>query len=437
MNDVKKPLIDSYDDIELKSEEVQEILGTPPSWIVRWGTVAIILTVIALGATTWAIEYPDVIPAPISISTSVPPVPIVSRIDGIIKLKMVEDNQKVIKDDLLYLMETSADYDDILTLEKLLVKLEEKGLTRASIISFTPPTGLSLGDIEQSFISFSNAYDAILYQSFGRRKSIIDKYLEELENLKKNINVLEEQEILTKTSLNIANKIFVTQKELYNAGQTNITNLEAARSEVSHLKEEIKKIDQKKITLENEIIEIERGILIDEHSKREDVSQDIASFKSQFQYLKSKINNWKQKYLIYAPMDGQVVYNDKFRTSHQYVKNGEKVMSIIPGGDYQLLAKASLPLKGSGKVKIGQELNIKLTNYPYLEYGTVKGIVISKSRLPVENFIEVEVDLPNGLVTSHDLQLEFEQQMKGIAEIITNDRRLFERIFEKFLSLFL
>ena len=29
--------------VELRSEEVQEILGTPPGWLVRWGTMVVLL----------------------------------------------------------------------------------------------------------------------------------------------------------------------------------------------------------------------------------------------------------------------------------------------------------------------------------------------------------------------------------------------------------
>jgi len=32
--------------IEIRSEEVQDILGQIPSWIVRWGTVVILATVL-------------------------------------------------------------------------------------------------------------------------------------------------------------------------------------------------------------------------------------------------------------------------------------------------------------------------------------------------------------------------------------------------------
>jgi HlyD family secretion protein len=34
--------------IELRSEEIQDILGQVPNWIVRWGTVVVLLTVLVI-----------------------------------------------------------------------------------------------------------------------------------------------------------------------------------------------------------------------------------------------------------------------------------------------------------------------------------------------------------------------------------------------------
>jgi HlyD family secretion protein len=63
-----------------------------------------------------------------------------------------------------------------------------------------------------------------------------------------------------------------------------------------------------------------------------------------------------------------------------------------------------------------------------MEYGMVKGVVRSISMVPENQVYTVEVELPNGLTTFYDEQLEFSQQMQGTAEVITDDTRLLERI---------
>ena len=46
--------------IEIRSEEVQDILGMVPAWIVRWGSVVILLTVLVIIAGAWRFRYPDI-----------------------------------------------------------------------------------------------------------------------------------------------------------------------------------------------------------------------------------------------------------------------------------------------------------------------------------------------------------------------------------------
>lgn len=50
-------------DIELRSEEVQEVMGQVPAWIVRWGITLLFLVVVALLVGSCFFKYPDVITA--------------------------------------------------------------------------------------------------------------------------------------------------------------------------------------------------------------------------------------------------------------------------------------------------------------------------------------------------------------------------------------
>ena len=60
----------------------------------------------------------------------------------------------------------------------------------------------------------------------------------------------------------------------------------------------------------------------------------------------------------------------------------EPVVSIVPVEMGNFLGRIDLKMDRSGKVKTGELVNIKLSGYPYLEYGMVRGIVRSKSLVP-------------------------------------------------------
>ncbi len=86
----------------------------------------------------------------------------------------------------------------------------------------------------------------------------------------------------------------------------------------------------------------------------------------------------------------------------------------------------------SGKVKTGQTVNIKLSGYPYLEYGMVRGVVKSISLVPSNDSYVIELSLPSGLTTLYGKNLDFTQNMQGTAEIITDDLSLLQKILNPF-----
>ncbi len=74
--------------------------------------------------------------------------------------------------------------------------------------------------------------------------------------------------------------------------------------------------------------------------------------------------------------------------------------------------------------------------YPYQEYGQIESRVDAISLVPRENMYTVETQLPNPLKTSFNKTLNFDQEMQGKAEIVTEDLRLIERFFYQILKIF-
>ena len=87
-------------------------------------------------------------------------------------------------------------------------------------------------------------------------------------------------------------------------------------------------------------------------------------------------------------------------------------------------------------MKPGQRVNLKFENYPYMQYGMVDGVVSRISQVPTDNFYAVELELPNGLISNYGNSFEFNREIQGTAEIITEDLRLIQRIFNPIRALF-
>lgn len=57
------------DEIELRSEDVQEVLGQTPSWILRRGIFMLTIFVFVLLAGSWFFKYPQVVNATITLTS--------------------------------------------------------------------------------------------------------------------------------------------------------------------------------------------------------------------------------------------------------------------------------------------------------------------------------------------------------------------------------
>ena len=64
-----EPKKDILDNLELRSENVQDILTHPPHWMIRWGNTVIFVILLMVLLMSYVIKYPEFIPAPIVVTS--------------------------------------------------------------------------------------------------------------------------------------------------------------------------------------------------------------------------------------------------------------------------------------------------------------------------------------------------------------------------------
>jgi len=146
------------EEIELRSNEVQEILSRPPKWIVRWGITIILSVVIVLVIGSWFFQYPDIISSKIVLTTQNPPAPVFAKASGKIQNLFVIDQQQVKKDEVLAVIENPANYNDIQMVDGQLKLFNPNSpLQNEQIKNFSRK--LNLGSIQSFYADFLKNLD--------------------------------------------------------------------------------------------------------------------------------------------------------------------------------------------------------------------------------------------------------------------------------------
>lgn len=405
-------------------EPVNEIMGQVPGRIVRWGNSAILFVFLTGILLSWIIKYPDKIPAPVEITTINPPVTIVSKLTGKIILLNVNDNDNVVAGQLLAVMETAASIEEINRLKLIVDSVYDPAIIRPEEL----PSFTRLGEIQgywSSFLSGVSDYNTYVVNDFyGNKISSLNEEIDEINSYLQRISVKEK---LCFENRNLEARKFTRDSLLQLSGVYSESELEKSKQALIKINIELQQV---RLDYSDKSLELagKRQLLRDYKIRRlEEKEKFYSALNESFLNLKAQLAIWENTFLLISPVNGVITFT-KFWSKNQTVGKDEPVLTVIPHDTGDFIGRLNLKMNRSGKVKIGQTVNIKFSSYPYMEYGMVRGVVRSKSLVPTGEAYVIEIDFPQGLTTLYGKKLEFTQNMQGTAEIITDDLRLLQKI---------
>ncbi|MDR0546667.1 MAG: HlyD family secretion protein [Dysgonamonadaceae bacterium] len=419
------------ENIELRSEEFQEVLSRIPSWIQRWGITLIFIILVGLFTGSYFFKYPDILNASIVVTTENLPVGVVAKTQGRIDSLFVAEKQAVTKGQMLACIENPAHFRDVLKLKEIL-----SGFSGDSIAVFAPlfVNTFSLGDLQSVYNSFIKSYEDYTYflaaDYHNKKIAVIEKQISVQKNmLQKSKNQLD----ISQKQLESARQVFTIDSSLFAKNVLSTSDYEMAKSTFF---QSWQTYENAKINIDNQyisILQLEQSIFDLEQQKNEQEKTLKLSLTAACEQLAAQVKAWEQTYLLISPVDGICSFT-KYWQKNQNIGAGEVLVSVVPAEQTKIIGKIMLPLQGAGKVKAGQYVNVKFDNFPYMEYGFIRVKINSISLVPVENGQGVktcvlEVDFPEQLITNYGKTLAFSQEMTGLAEIITEDLRLIDKLF--------
>ena len=400
-------------DIDRRSEEVTDIIERMPTGWTRIMVTIIMILVFVMVSLGFIIKYPDTVMGQITITCEKAPVRLISSASGRLQL-LVNNNSKVEKGTCLGYLETGAVYEDVLRVD-IICSVILKEDTQLSL-----PCNLELGALSVYYNDFVLAYN--LYDKL-RRTKVYENMRQKLHNQR--ISDMQVSENLEK-EVSLSDQVIANMSEqykfdslLYRTGALSEEDMIKQYNAVLSSRQSNIELKSMGLVKRSEINSIDIELAKIDVNVREELNSAYCSMASKFNVLVNQVRQWKEHYLFIAPISGILQYQEFWR-NNMYVNISSEVFSISPDRNH-IIGELIVPAAGAGKIKIGQDVNVKLADFPYDEYGYVRGQVgsmatITHSMETSEGKIKgylVTVSFPDGLITNFRKQLHLNFESVG------------------------
>jgi HlyD family secretion protein len=252
-------------------------------------------------------------------------------------------------------------------------------------------------------------------QALEAKKAIVEAQKQDIQRLSSAVAAAQAKLTGVSAALNPTNaRIQIIKEKVVQEQATGDANL-------SRLNQELEQLIQRQLELQNQINR--------DHQELEQIKTEIAAT------------------IIRSPISG-IVQHLNLRNIGQVVNTAEQIAQISPT-DTTLIIKALVPTQDIAKVKIGQEVKIRISACPYPDYGTLLGIVkaISPDTLTTslvnnnsgqENSFSPQNINYSVIIIPQQITLKFQTQictlqsgMEGRADIITQEETALTFILRK------
>jgi multidrug efflux pump subunit AcrA (membrane-fusion protein) len=411
---------------ELISDEVKEIISARPHWMVRKGNVLFFIVLVSLLIISRFIAYPDVIHGSARLVSLNAPKMVSSKTEGKLMKLLVKDGELVEKGKHLGIMESTASYEEVLNLQRWIeLAIGKSQGNNYKVLNESPlPALFNLGELQTAYQAFQNQLvetkQLLASGYYQNKKASLQKDLQFLSHLKSNTS---EEKKLLELDQQLQKKEYDAFEDLEKEKVIAPLELNQYKSRLIAKEQSLKQINTQITNTDitshgkvKEIMDLEKQMM-DQQQK----------FNSDLLDLKSQVEKWIQTYVLIAPEEGNLMYVSTLQ-ENELIANGQNLFYVQPRLT-NYYAELMVGQRGFGKIKMGQKVILKAEGYPNEEYGHLKGIVNYISNMPGrrDSFL-LKVDLQQGLKTNNHKEIFFRNNLSAQADIITDDRKLFDRL---------
>lgn len=413
------------------TEEVGDIIERFPKIYSNSSFLGFLIIILFLISSLFIISYPDALKGEAFVTSKVPSSRLTSLTSGKIRF-LVSNKENVKKGEIVALVENSASLSDVALVKKNMNNI------RQDISFFSRYKNLQLGELAPSFRALESSLESyslfVSNNSYDNKLKFANFIVQQREkiiaSLKKTIELNNDREKVIRDNTTSAKYLF--ERNAITLAEFNRSQIEAIENDQQRQKLELELLDYSK-SYQNAMAEID----ILNSDKKTKIDELKLQIETNFQKLKAELLQWENRYLIIAPVNGKIEYLD-FLADQNFINSGREIVEIIPNSES--VCEVYLQNENAGKLRRGQNVRIKLDDYPYAEFGVLEGIVKDFSSTQIVdrqnhiNTILVEVSLKNQLITNQNIGLVSFNRMKGVAEILTTKQTLFKKLFQRLVK---
>jgi multidrug efflux pump subunit AcrA (membrane-fusion protein) len=408
------------------SDEVQDIITKVPSWLLRWGITLFfgILSLIVLLSAL--IRYPDIVNATLTIDSPNSPKPVVAKIPGKLVKLLVRENETVNAGQPLAYLESTASHEKVLNLLANLKNLQQLVLQNKPVNTdlFNQADNVQFGELQSAYQQFYQEY--LAYKSSVNNGFLIQKRA----YLQKDLAYLSQQQQQLKAEKTIEQKDFDIESDEYAMHK----KLEEQKVETPA---ELRQEESKLLAKKSPLVQTESSLITNNNNyaaKQSDIleldnqlQEEKAKFLQALNSLISSADDWKSRYVLTASQSGKVSFAGIVQ-ENQVLAPNQEVFYVNPGNE-QFFGEMTIPQGSMGKVRVGQQVLVKLKSYPFEEYGMIRGRINYIADVPYKDSVFIsKVDFKINNFSDLRRPVHLKQGMTADAEIITQNATLMQRL---------
>ncbi len=257
-----------------------------------------------------------------------------------------------------------------------------------------------------------------LRSEIEQRKQLNTIAQNKLKLIEKDIEIQKEQ---TQSAKRLYSKSAISKDELLTAEKAENQLLQTFQN-------------QKEVIIQNEIniSNLIKNLSEQEFEGKQQLQKLSSSIQSSVSTLQVAIQSWEKNTAWKAPFSGKILFNRQLNVNNFY-RAGDASLVLVPKGN-KFTGIVKIQATGAGKIKPGQKVFIELSDYPKNEYGVLEVKVKAITSIAKEDTYEVGIELPMQLLTSYKKKIPAKAVLKGKAKIITQNKRLLARFFDKVIG---